>query len=109
MHTLPSATRHKNLSLTLYLDVPLSPPTSAWVFCKASSVGLPPVEGCWPHTTAPEPVAGSRGIPAAQRGETKHLPGRPGQESACQETKVMSKLVQPVTAFAEGQLGTGGV
>lgn len=72
-------------------------------------MGLPPVEGCWPHTTAPELVAGGRGIPAALGEEAKHLPGRPGQESACQETKAMSKLVQPVAVYAEGQLGTGGV
>ena len=108
-HTLPSATRHKNLSLTLYPDAPLSPRTSAHVFCKASSVGLPPVEGCWPHSPAPKLVAGGRGIPAVPGEDTKHLPGRPGQESACQEMKAMSKLVQPVAAYAEGQLSTGGV
>jgi len=45
-----------------------------------------------------------------QRGEKR--PSTPrvlGQESACQETKARSKLVQPVAAYAEGQLGTGGV
>lgn len=108
LHTSPSATRHKNLPLALYPGAPLSAPTSARVFCKASA-GLPPVEGCWPHTAAPEPPAAGRGIPAGLGEEAKHLPGCLGQESACQETKAMSKLVQPVAASAEGQLGTGGV
>lgn len=50
LHTLPSATHHKALSFALDPDAALSPPTSASIFCKASSVGLPLVKGCWPYT-----------------------------------------------------------
>lgn len=107
-HTSHSATRHKPL-LSLYPDIPLSPLTSAGLLCTAWSGWLSLAKGCWPHTQAPELVAAGRGIPAAPGEAAKHLPGHPGQESACQETKAMSKLVQPVAASAEGQLGTEGV
>lgn len=63
--------------------------------------------GCrWPEALGThqgtEPVAAGRGIPAAP-------PRAGGTGERLSAHKARSKLVQPVAASAEGQLGTGGV